>query len=434
MKTAIVNGKVITPAAVLDGKVLVLEGGVISEIADSIPAGAERIDAGGFYVAPGFIDMHTHGAGGADFMDGTIEAYLTAARMHAQHGTTMLFPTTLTSTNEALFDSLSTYGKALELCGKDGAAFGGMHLEGPYFAPEMAGAQDPRYLRDPKPEDYNAILDRTHHIARWSFAPERPGSAEFASELKKRGIVSSIGHTNATFADCDAAFKAGCSLMTHFYSCMSTITRRNAYRYAGVIEYGYWQDAMDIEIIADGNIIMAQGRVDAPAGQTVSGEYELRSHDLINAGIVSIHEMSMRMHIDGDDLGDSSGYTDTVSVVTDTESVSTERDMSLFQELYNEDGIVALVESTARKNEIGDFEYLILFENNTDDTLLLEPILHLASGNTRVGYNKIPPHAKITISNSAHEGDTCLVRVSLVQGEHDHEKLFETDEVAIEMP
>ena len=193
-------------------------------------------------------------------------------------------------------------------------------------------------------------------------------------------------------------------------------------------------EATAIEIIADGNIIMAQGRVDAPAGQTVSGEYELRSHDLINAGIVSIHEMSMRMHIDGDDLSDSSGYTDTVSVVTDTESVATERDMSLFQELYNEDGIVVLVESTARKNEIGDFEYLILFENNTDDTLLLEPILHLASGNTRVGYNKIPPHAKITISNSAHEGDTCLVRVSLVQGEHDQEKLFETDEVAIKLP
>ena len=193
-------------------------------------------------------------------------------------------------------------------------------------------------------------------------------------------------------------------------------------------------EATAIEIIADGNIIMAQGRVDAPAGQTVSGEYELRSHDLINAGIVSIHEMSMRMHIDGDDLGDSSGYTDTVSVVTDTESVSTERDMSLFQELYNEDGIVALVESTARKNEIGDFEYLILFENNTDDTLLLEPILNLADGHTRGGYNMIPPHAKLTISNSAHEGDTCLVRVSLVQGEHDQEKLFETDEVAIKLP
>ena len=142
----------------------------------------------------------------------------------------------------------------------------------------------------------------------------------------------------------------------------------------------------------------------------------------------------MRMHIDGDDLSDSSGYTDTVSVVTDTESVATERDMSLFQELYNEDGIVALVESTARQNEIGDYEYLILFENNTDDTLLLEPILNLASGHTRGGYNMIPPHAKIAISNGAHEGDKCLIRVSLVKGEHDHEKLFETEEVAIELP
>lgn len=74
---------------------------------------------------------------------------------------------------------------------------------------------------------------------------------DFPYDLR-RGIVPSIGHTNATFADCDAAYKAGCSIMTHFYSCMSTITRRNAYRYAGVVEYGYWQDGMDIEIIADG--------------------------------------------------------------------------------------------------------------------------------------------------------------------------------------
>lgn len=261
MKTLIKNGKLITPQGIKEG-FLLLKDGKIRQVGigwRNKVAGLHssddvlEIDAEGRYVAPGFIDMHTHGAGGADFMDGTVDAYLTAARMHALHGTTLLYPTTLTSTDEALWESFETYRKAKDLSGKNGAAFGGMHLEGPFFAPEQAGAQDPRYLRDPEPEVYLPILEKAGGIIkRWSFAPERPGSPQFAAELKKRGIVSSIGHTNATFGDCDAAWRSGCSLMTHFYSCMSTITRRNAYRYAGVIEYGYWQDDMDIEIIADG--------------------------------------------------------------------------------------------------------------------------------------------------------------------------------------
>lgn len=255
MKTLIVNGRLLLPEGLRKGSLLLEDGRIVRVLPEGEEpraTGMEVIDADGLYVAPGFIDLHTHGAGGADFMDGTVEAYLTAARMHAQHGTTLLYPTTLTSTNELLYASFETYEKALARCGADGAAFGGMHLEGPFFAPEQAGAQDPRYLRDPRPEEYLEILSRTRHIARWSFAPERPGSPAFAAELRKRGIVPSIGHTNATFADCDAAYKAGCSLMTHFYSCMTTITRRNAYRIAGVIEYGYWQDGMDIEIICDG--------------------------------------------------------------------------------------------------------------------------------------------------------------------------------------
>lgn len=262
MKTLIKNGRLITPEGIQEGFLIIKDNkieqvgtGLKAAILEKLPEPDDMtvIDAGGKYVSPGFIDMHTHGAGGADFMDGTVEAYLTAARMHAKHGTTLLFPTTLTSTNEALYESFDTYKKAAALAGKDGAAFGGMHLEGPFFAPEQAGAQDPRYLRDPRPEEYLEMLAHADGIIkRWSFAPERPGSPEFAAELKKRGIVSSIGHTNATFGDCDAAWRSGCSLMTHFYSCMSTITRRNAYRYAGVIEYGYWQDDMDIEIICDG--------------------------------------------------------------------------------------------------------------------------------------------------------------------------------------
>lgn len=249
----IINGTIVSNGESFKGNII-LKDGIIDYVGMEdmeVPDDAHVIDADGLYVSPGFIDMHTHGAGGADFMDGTVEAYLTAARMHAMHGSTLIYPTTLTSTNEELFASFETYVEA-DRKNKDGAAFGGMHLEGPYFSPVYAGAQDPRYLRNPKADEYLEILDRCPKLARWSFAPELEGAKEFAEELKKRGIVASIGHTDAIFQDCDAAFKAGASLMTHFYSCMSTVSRRNAFRYAGTIEYGYIQDGMDIEIIADG--------------------------------------------------------------------------------------------------------------------------------------------------------------------------------------
>lgn len=252
MKTVIKNGRVITPEATISGYVLV-EDGIIKEIGEGeYAAEADKvIDAEGCYVSPGFIDLHTHGAGGADFMDGTVEAFLVAAKMHAAHGATLVYPTTLTSSNEVLFDTFVTYEQAVEQ-NTEGAAFGGLHLEGPYFNPLQAGAQDPRYLRNPDPADYLEILSRSNNIARVSFSPELEGAPEFAAELSKRGIIASAGHTNATFEQCDEAFKSGSSLITHFFSCVSTIVRKNSYRTAGVLEYGYYQDGMAVEIIADG--------------------------------------------------------------------------------------------------------------------------------------------------------------------------------------
>ena len=253
MKTIIRNGRVITPDGIINGYVLYEDGKIVGIGTDdyAFPVD-ETIDAQGRYVSPGFIDIHTHGAGGAEYMDGTVEAYLTAARMSARHGATLVYPTTLTSSNEILFDTFDLYEKAVE-ANTEGAAFGGLHLEGPYFNPKQAGAQDPRYLRNPQPEDYLEILSRSNNIARWSFSPELEGAAEFAKELSQRGIIASAGHTDATFEQCDAAYKSGSSLITHFYSCISTIIRKNAYRIAGVMEYGYYQDGMSVEIIADGH-------------------------------------------------------------------------------------------------------------------------------------------------------------------------------------
>ncbi|MDR1524115.1 MAG: N-acetylglucosamine-6-phosphate deacetylase, partial [Tannerella sp.] len=209
------------------------------------------IDAGGNYVAPGFIDIHTHGAGGFDFMDNTVEAYLRIAETHAKYGTTSLLPTTLASSNDELYETLVVYREAKAL-NKKGAAFLGLHLEGPYFSYEQRGAQDPKYLRNPTPEEYNAILDFSDDIVRWSLAPELTGALDFGITLRSKQILPSVAHTNAIYEEIEAAFEAGFTHITHLYSAMSSVTRRNAFRYAGVGEAAYLIDDMTVEIIADG--------------------------------------------------------------------------------------------------------------------------------------------------------------------------------------
>ena len=254
-RTIIQNGKVIFPDRIEENLTIVFENGKITDIVkpgDVVPAeGDVVIDARGNYVSSGFIDIHTHGGGGHDFMDGTVEAYLGAAETHAKHGTTALLPTTLTSTTEELMKTFTTYKEAVKQNTK-GAKFIGLHLEGPYFAYNQRGAQDPKYLRNPEPEEYNEILAASDDIARWSLAPELPGALEFGEVLKKRNILTAVAHSDAIYEEVLEAFDAGFTLATHLYSGMSTITRRNAYRYAGVVEAAYLIDEMDVEIIADG--------------------------------------------------------------------------------------------------------------------------------------------------------------------------------------
>ena len=249
----IFNGKIVTPYRIIpQGSILICDG-VITAVAEGnlVAADAVEIDAGGQYVAPGFIDIHVHGGGGHDFMDGNEDAFLKIAETHVKYGTTAMLPTTLTSEKQGLLDTLDIYEQANKK-NQNGSQFLGMHLEGPYFAMNQRGAQDPRYIRDPDPEEYKAVIAHSRSIRRWSAAPELKGAIEFAHYVKQHGILAALAHTDAIYEEVVDAFDNGYTLATHLYSGMSGVTRRNAFRYAGAVESAFIIDEMDVEIIADG--------------------------------------------------------------------------------------------------------------------------------------------------------------------------------------
>lgn len=252
MITRITNGKLITSAGILEKHDLYYADGVITGItAQTLPAD-RIIDAEGSYVSPGFIDIHLHGGDGFEFIDATEEAVLAAANIHGKNGTTTIFPT-LSAYSEA--DTCAAMDAIQKCLGSDALLpnIGGVHLEGPYFSVNQAGAQDPQYIRDPDPEEYCRIVEKYGKlISRWTYAPEKNGSVEFQRFLRENGILGAVGHSDAEYDHIKPVFDLGCKLITHLYSATSTITRKGGFRHLGVIETAYLLDDMDVETIADG--------------------------------------------------------------------------------------------------------------------------------------------------------------------------------------
>ena len=249
LMTIIRNARIVTGSGITEGSIA-WENGIITSVPECTDS-AEIIDAGGAYLSAGFIDLHTHGGGGHDFMDGTVEAFLGAAELHAHHGTTTLLPTAVSGT----YDETCAMINILELAQKAnryGADMPGLHLEGPYFAPSQAGAQDPRYLKTPKPEEYLPILESGGRILRWSAACELDGAFAFADACREHGVLCAAGHSDADLDTVEEAIGHGFTHLTHFYSGMSTVHRVNAYRVCGMVEAGYLRNDLTVEIIADG--------------------------------------------------------------------------------------------------------------------------------------------------------------------------------------
>ena len=251
MITKIKNGKLITDNMIISSD-LYIEDGKIANITNDDSLFDVEIDANGCYVSPGFIDIHVHGGGGYEFVDGTYEAVKNAANIHAEHGTTTIFPTI------SAFDYQKT-AKALDALknceGNDDILpiIPGAHLEGPYFSPNQSGAQDPSHIRVPDKNEYEKLYETYGElIRRWSYAPELDNSDKFLLFLNEKNIVASAGHTDAEFSHMKKAYENGMKLVTHLYSCTSTITRKQGFRILGVIETAYLYDDIDVETIADG--------------------------------------------------------------------------------------------------------------------------------------------------------------------------------------
>jgi len=209
-------------------------------------------DYTGLYLSPGFIDMHTHGAGGHPFLNTTEKDVIEGCNLHLENGTTTILPTISASPIEDMKQAVIAIADAIK-SGNCKANILGAHLEGPYLSKEQCGAQCPTFITEPIKNDYTDLVENYgKYIARWSYAPEKDKDGEFCKYLTSNNIIASAGHTNAKYEDMKIAIDNGCNLITHLYSCTSTITREYGFRSLGVIESAFLRDELYVEIIADG--------------------------------------------------------------------------------------------------------------------------------------------------------------------------------------
>ena len=228
MLTQIINARILTPQGWLkDGSVIICDNKILEVTnCDLAIVGAKIIDAKGMYIVPGGVEIHVHGGGGRDFMEGSEDAFRAAIKAHMQHGTTSIFPTLSSSTIPMIRAAAATTEKLMQ--------------------------QMPENIKNPDPEEYIPLLEETNCIKRWDAAPELPGAMQFAKYITSKGILASVGHTQAEYEDILTGYEAGYTHATHFYNAMPGFHKRREYKYEGTVESIYLIDDMTVEVVADG--------------------------------------------------------------------------------------------------------------------------------------------------------------------------------------
>lgn len=248
-----ITGNIVTPDGVLEQGALVIDGGgIIAEVNSKRTSLAHSgdIDAGGFLVLPGFVDVHVHGGGGADFMHGTVEAVRQVARTHARFGTTSLLATTLTASRDDTDAAIRAARTVIDAGPGDGEArVLGIHLEGPYICAAKRGAQPEAFIRPPNVEELThwiALSGET--VRRITLAPEVDSAEAVVRLAHSRNITASLGHTNATAAEAEAAISWGATGATHLFNAMPPLHHRQP----GAVGAALARPEIVCEVIADG--------------------------------------------------------------------------------------------------------------------------------------------------------------------------------------
>ena len=251
MLIQLINARILTPQGWLkDGSLLIRDNKILEVTnCDLAVIGAKLVDVKGMYVVPGGVEIHAHGGGGRDFMEGCEEAFRKAAATHMQYGTTSIFPTLSSSTVPMIEAAAETCTK---LMAEPNSPILGLHLEGHYFNMKMAGGQMPENIKNPDPNEYIPIVEKWDCIKRWDAAPELPGAIQFGKYITAKGILASVGHTQAEYEDINAAYEAGYTHATHVYNAMPGFHKRREYKYEGTVESIYRMDEMTVEVVADG--------------------------------------------------------------------------------------------------------------------------------------------------------------------------------------
>ena len=248
------NARLIFPDGIREGLEIVTQHGKIVEIRQQTKAPAnDVVDVDGNYLAPGFVDLHVHGAIGRDTMEASAEAFRAICDYHASGGTTSLLLTTATAPIDAIVDVL----KAVRDCRPTIPQIAGVHIEGPFISKTKHGAQRAEFIRNPTPEAVGRLLEYTDAIKRITIAPELPGALEAIENFRARKVSVSGGHSNAWDDEARSGFARGMRSVTHTFNCMSSARRRGIDRVAGLLEFALSESEILCELIADGHHVSA---------------------------------------------------------------------------------------------------------------------------------------------------------------------------------